>query len=127
MWANVFAQALDYISKINLNGSSWWFKNALFVWFLLSLVWGVLTITLDVIVLWLHGSKATISWQCQQVSLDNRVIPGALGFLVWGLAVHFWYIHSWDWHDPRHPLWNWLIGGLMGALFVALTWTQRGD
>lgn len=105
----------------------WWLKNALCVWFLLSLIWGILTIVLDVIVLWLHGSRYTISWQTQEVSLENPVIPAAIGFVVWGLAVHFWKIREWSWFDVRHPLWYWLMCGLLGAVFVALTWTQKGE
>ncbi len=104
---------------------SWWLKNALFTWFVLSLVWGALTIILDGVVLALNGREATISWQTREVSLANPVIPASLGFLVWGLAVHFFKIHEWSWLDVRQPFHAWLAGGLLGATFVALFWTQR--
>jgi hypothetical protein len=105
----------------------WWLRKALLIWVLLSLIWGALTILLDIVVFALEGTKFTISWQTQEVSLENPVIPASVGFLVWGLAVHFWKIRAWNWWDTRHPLWYWVAGGLLGAVFVALTWTQRGQ
>lgn len=105
---------------------NWWLRQGLFVWLLLTLLWGAATIVWDVVVLWASGVQDTISWQTQVVSRDNPVIPAAVGFLVWGLAVHFWKVRAWGWTDERQPLLYWLLGGILGAVFVALTWTQRG-
>lgn len=104
----------------------WWLRQGLLVWFLLSLLWGAASIVWDAVVQWLSGVEYTISWQTQQVGKDNPVVPAALGFVVWGLAVHFFKVRSWSWYDERQPLLYWLAGGLIGATFVALTWTQRG-
>lgn len=104
----------------------WWLRNAMFTWFVLTLIWGVASIVFDSLVLWLEGVDFTISWETQLTSIENRVIPAAAGFIVVGLAVHFWKVHRWDWLDSRQPIWAWVVGGLLGGLFVAYTWTQRG-
>jgi hypothetical protein len=103
-----------------------WLRNGILGWFVLSLAWGLATIVYDVYLEFWVGNANTISWETQQISKDNPVIPGAIGLVVFGLAVHFWKVREWSWFDPRQPLWYWLVCGLLGATFVALTWTQRG-
>ena len=125
--SEILLSSIEVIGKLGAAGSSsrWWLNHALLTWVLLSAIWGALTIILDVVVIMTQGNKGTISYQTQQASLDNPVIPAAVGFLVFGLAWHFWFIHDWSLLDPRHPLWRWVVGGILGSIFVYFFWLQR--
>jgi len=101
-------------------------RNGAIGWAILSALWGAASIVYDICLAIMYGDAETISWQTQLVSYHNPVIPTALGFLTFGLAVHFFKIRTMPWTDTTQPIWYFVGGGLLGAAFVALAWTQRG-
>ena len=105
---------------------SWWLTHGLAGWVILSTIWGVATIILDVLIEALTGTQYTISWQTQQLSIINPVIPTALGLVVGGLTVHFFKVRDWPWMQSGQPWHFYAIGFACGAFLVALCWTQRG-
>lgn len=104
---------------------TWWLKRALLTWVAMTALWGAFTILLDSVALYLYGHDATISWQVRTESMAHRVIPAACGFLVWGLAFHFWLVDDWPVFDVRQPIHAWFQGGFLGMVFVWLFWLQH--
>lgn len=104
----------------------WWLKNGLAGWFVLTLVWGVLSIAFDTAIEIVTGTRNTISWEMQLAALANPVIPAAVGLVVGGLAVHFFRVRALALFDARQPWLYYLAGFVAGAVLVGLTWEQRG-
>jgi hypothetical protein len=102
-----------------------WLKNGLLGWVILSAVWGFLTIVYDILIESITGNEYTISAQTQAVSVENPVIPAAIGLVVGGLAVHFFKVREWPWFQQGQPWHYYAIGFVAGAILVAATWTQR--
>jgi hypothetical protein len=103
-----------------------WLKNGLIGFVILTGIWGAVVIAFDIAIEATTGNQFTISWQTQTVSLHNPVIPFAINFVVGGLMVHFFKIRTMGWFEAGQPIHYALIGLLMGAVAVALTWEQRG-
>jgi hypothetical protein len=105
----------------------YWLKNGLLGWVVLSSLWGVASIVYDILIVTIGGGvKDTISWQTQQVSVGNPVIPCALGIVVGGLTIHFFKVRDWPWFQHGQPWHFYALGFVLGAVAVAATWTQRG-
>ena len=104
----------------------WWFQNGLAGWAILSTVWGVLSIVYDIAIEAMYGTQSTISWQTQQVSIANPVVPMAVGLVAGGLACHFFKVRTMGWFEAGQPWHYYAIGFVAGAFLIALTWTQRG-
>jgi hypothetical protein len=104
----------------------WWLRHGLAGWTVLSLIWGVATIAYDAAIEAIAGTQSTISWQAQQASIANPVIPTALGLVVGGLTIHFFKVRAWGWFQEGQPWHDYAAGFLAGAALVALSWTQRG-
>lgn len=104
----------------------WWLRNGLAGWFVLTLIWGAVSIIYDTLIEILTGTRNTISWQTQQAALANPVIPAAVGLIVGGLAVHFFRVRALAMFDASQPWLYYAAGFVAGAVLVGLTWTQRG-
>jgi len=104
---------------------AWWFQHGLAGWFVLSLIWGVLTIVYDSLIALWYGGQDTISWQTQQAALQNPIIPAAIGLVVGGLTVHFFKVRSMGWFEIGQPWHYYALAYACGAFLIALTWTQR--
>jgi hypothetical protein len=105
----------------------WWLYHGIAGWTVLWLAWGVLSIVYDVLILTIGGGvKSTISWQVQQASIANPVIPVAVGLIIGALTTHFFKLRSEGWFAEGQPWHYWALGFALGAIGVAASWTQIG-
>jgi hypothetical protein len=102
-----------------------WLKNGLLGWVILSALWGALTIIYDILIESITGNEYTISAQTQAVSVENPVIPAAIGLVVGALACHFFKVREWGWFNTSQPWLYYALGFAAGVVIVAFTWTQR--
>ena len=105
---------------------SFWLRNGLIGFAILTGMWGLIAIVFDSAIEAATGTIDTISGQTQQFSIANPVVPAAVGLVTGGLVIHFFKVRDWSWFDPRQPLRDWVIGAVAGMILVAYTWTQRG-